>query len=464
MKTLLAICLLTAVPALSQQSVPWPEGKRVAVSLSFDDARASQTKVGLDLLKKFGAKVTFYVGPRGVEKDLAGWKRAVAEGHEIGNHSTFHPCSGNFAWSRKYSLEQYTVARMEDDIDSATRDIENLLGVKTASFAYPCGSKFIGRGVDTQSYVPLVAKRFRTARGFRDEAANDPIYGDFAQILGVDSDGMSFEAMKQAVLTAAKTGGWLVFAGHEIGKAAPQTTQSAVLEKFLAFAKDPANGIWLNPVDTIAKYIEVHRPAISATAAPRREAIEWTDVWMPNTNENALPRVLLLGDSITRGYYAAVEEGLKGKAYVARITTSKAIGDPALATELAAFLQQQQFDVVHFNVGMHGWAYTEDDYRRDFPALLLTIRRYAPQAKLVWATTTPVRKDRAGGATNARIEARNRIVQELAAGAKIPVADLHAVMSSHSDLHSDDVHFTKEGSALMAAEVASVIAPLLPRR
>jgi hypothetical protein len=70
---------------------------------------------------------------------------------------------------------------------------------------------------------------------------------------------MSLEEMKEAVLTAAKNGGWLVLAGHEIGNAGYQTTEAAVLEQFLKYANDPANGIWLDTVDTIARYIQTRR-------------------------------------------------------------------------------------------------------------------------------------------------------------------------------------------------------------
>ncbi len=199
-------------------------------------------------------------------------------------------------------------------------------------------------------------------------------------------------------------------------------------------------------------------------ATIHRENIEWTDVWFPNTNNHDLPRVLLVGDSITRAYFTAVEEKLKGKAHVARIATSKAVGDPALLTEIAAFLPEAKFDVVHFNVGMHGWDYTEDDYRKHFPALVATIRKHAPGAKLVWATTTPVRKDREKGATNARIQTRNAIVKELAAAEKIPVDDLHAVIAAHVEMHSDDVHFNKDGSALLAESVAAEVVKLLPAK
>ena len=258
MLVLVALLLLPArLPA--QGAFAWPEGKRVAVSLSFDDARASQVTTGLDVFARHGAKVTLYVNPRSMEKQIDGWKRAVKEGHEIGNHSDTHPCSGNFPWSRKKALEEYTVAMWEAELDTATTEIQRMLGVKPISFAYPCGSKFIGRGEATLSTVPLVAKRFVSGRGFRDESANDPAFCDLAQILGVESDGMSFEQMKQAVTTAAATGGWLVFAGHEIGVAGRQTTEIEVLDRFLTYANDPANGIWLSTVGAVAQYVRAHR-------------------------------------------------------------------------------------------------------------------------------------------------------------------------------------------------------------
>ena len=235
----------------------WPEGKRVAVSLSFDDARASQVDVGLPLLDKYGVKATFYVSPRNLEKRLDGWKKAAVNGHEIGNHSTSHPCTANYPFSSKNALENYTVAMMERDLDGASAEIERLLGVKPVTFAYPCGQKFIGRGVDVKSYVPLVAKRFLAGRGFRDEGTNDPASCDLAQALGVESDGLTFDEMKS--LVSAAQGGWLVLAGHEIGKPGRQTTQAASLEQLLKYAADPPNGVWIDTVKAIGKYIQAQR-------------------------------------------------------------------------------------------------------------------------------------------------------------------------------------------------------------
>ncbi|MBS1811108.1 MAG: polysaccharide deacetylase family protein [Acidobacteria bacterium] len=259
---LLVVFFAISALASTQQSAPdfkWPEGKRVALSLSFDDARASQVKGGTALLNRFGVKATFYVVPSSVEKELDGWKKAVASGHEIANHSLNHPCSGNFAWSRNKALEDYTLEKMRQELVEGNRRIKELLGVTPESFAYPCGQTFVGRGVDTRSYVPLAASLFTSARGWLDEAPNDPSYVDFAQLTGIESDGKDFEQILPILEAAKKDGLWVVLAGHEMNKDGAQTTRLGMLEKLIQYAQDPANGVWVAPVGTVAKYVQSKR-------------------------------------------------------------------------------------------------------------------------------------------------------------------------------------------------------------
>ena len=137
--------------------------------------------------------------------------------------------------------------------------------------------------------------------------------------------------------------------------------------------------------------------ALLALAAPSpsqfvRENIEWLDVWIPNTNDKVLPRVLLVGDSITRGYGKQVEANLKDKAYVARMATSKSLGDPALLDQVALVLREHHFDFIHFNNGMHGEGYSEEVYAAALPQLLATLKREAPKARIIFCTTTDVRE------------------------------------------------------------------------
>lgn len=237
----------------------WPEGKRVAVSLSFDDARASQVNGGTALLDKYGVKATFYVVPGAVEAQLEGWKRAVAAGHEIGNHSVNHPCSGNFPWARSKALEDYSIEQMQAELTDANSRIESMLGVRCRVFAYPCGQTFVGRGEATRSYVPVVARLFQSGRGWMDEAPNDPGYCDFAQLTGVEMDGKDFDEVLPLIEQARASGMWLVLGGHEMGAEGPQTTRLAMLEALIRYASDPANGVWLAPVGTVGDYVRTHR-------------------------------------------------------------------------------------------------------------------------------------------------------------------------------------------------------------
>jgi len=238
-----------------QEDFRWPGGKRLAISLTFDDARLSQVDNGLPILNKYGAKATFYASIHRLEERLDAWKEAAANGHEIGNHSLTHPCSGNFPFARKRALEDYTLNMMRYELDEAGNIIERLLGVKPVSFAYPCGQKFVGRGRNLKSYVPLVAEEFLTGRGWMDEWANDPTFCDMAQLMGVELDGKDFEQVKQLIDKTAADGGWLIFCGHEIGEGGHQTTRSSTLRALCEYSQDPANGLWLDTVQAVARYI-----------------------------------------------------------------------------------------------------------------------------------------------------------------------------------------------------------------
>lgn len=250
---------LSARAQTGASPIPWPEGKRMALSLSFDDARLSNVDAGTALLDRFGVKATFFVLPSAVEKRLDGWKKAVASGHEIGNHSVKHPCSGNFVWARPNALETYTPEAMRAELLEANRRIEALLGVRPEVFAYPCGQTFVGRGVNTRSYVPVVAELFVSGRGWLGEAPNDPGYCDLAQVTGMEMDGKDFEQIRALVETARAAGQWLVLAGHETAEAGPQTTRLQMLRQLCEYARDPANEIWIAPVGTVAKYVQQQR-------------------------------------------------------------------------------------------------------------------------------------------------------------------------------------------------------------
>ena len=188
---------------------------------------------------------------------------------------------------------------------------------------------------------------------------------------------------------------------------------------------------------------------------------DWANIWIPEATGTKLPRVLLIGDSITAGYGGKVNESLKGKASVAQLATSKSVGDPVLLVEVALVLDQCRFDVVHFNNGLHGWDYSEAEYEKHFPELIATIRKHAPRAKLIWATTTPMRKpkDLSVVAENTkRVQARNKIAEGIVSTEGIAVDDLYGLVKDHTDYWSPDgVHFNAKGIAAQAEQVTTRI-------
>jgi peptidoglycan/xylan/chitin deacetylase (PgdA/CDA1 family) len=188
----------------------WPDGKKMGLSLTFDDARFSQVEKGIPLLDKYNIKATFYVSPDAMIQRIDDWKKAVKNGHEIGNHSIVHPCWGNFDWARDTPIENYTLQSMHAELDSANKIIGNSLGITPSSYAYPCGHTFIGKAKETKSLVPLISSMFETGRTWLAEVPNDPVYCDMAQLSGMEMDGKSFEQIKDLIDNAKETGSWLV--------------------------------------------------------------------------------------------------------------------------------------------------------------------------------------------------------------------------------------------------------------
>jgi hypothetical protein len=189
------------------------------------------------------------------------------------------------------------------------------------------------------------------------------------------------------------------------------------------------------------------------------EEIEWTWEVRPPHPIPALPNVLLLGDSITRNYFPQVTKDLEGIANVYLMASSTSVGDPRLPNQIAEFsaMERVPFRVVHFNNGMHGWSYTEAQFESGFPTFLRAIHLLPGRGRLIWASITPVKPEATGGATNPRIDARNRVAKVLVEAEGIPIDDQHALMAHHPDLYEDTVHFDKAGSAIMGDQAAATI-------
>ena len=132
-----------------QDANPW-KNKKCAVSLTYDDALLVHLTNVIPVLDSLKLKGTFYLSCYfpGFSQHINEWKKAGQKGHELANHTLFHPCIGSRPgreWvNPENDMSKYTVKRMTDEMRMTNILLETLDGKKKRTFAYPCGDTKIG--------------------------------------------------------------------------------------------------------------------------------------------------------------------------------------------------------------------------------------------------------------------------------------------------------------------------------
>ena len=198
------------------------------------------------------------------------------------------------------------------------------------------------------------------------------------------------------------------------------------------------------------------------------ENTEWSNVWIPSANKSDLPRVLLIGNSITQGYYPVVETNLKGKAYVARYTSSRGIIDPVLFNDIKNLITHHKFDVIHFNNGLHGIQYDSAQYEKGLKKLVRLLEKNGQGAKLIGATSTRVLPGYSGWKSDElnlkMVLTRNEIMLRICHEKGIGVDDLFEVTVDHPEMYSKDkIHYNEIGYQALGQQVTSSLQNKLTR-
>lgn len=186
-----------------------------------------------------------------------------------------------------------------------------------------------------------------------------------------------------------------------------------------------------------------------------------------------LPRVLLMGDSISMGYTLPVREMLQGKANIHRIPANGGETQRGL-NNLTRWLGGEPWDVIHFNFGIHDlkhiingrWDIEGDPvsspeiYERNLRELVERLQ--ATGASLIWASTTPIPEGAPGVHAGREVEL-NRIAARIMQENDIPVNDLYAHMSRRLEdfQRPRNVHFHEDGSRYLAEAVAAEVLEVL---
>lgn len=217
--------------------------------------------------------------------------------------------------------------------------------------------------------------------------------------------------------------------------------------------------------------------AFAAAQSPAPKKAKANPAYAPVTDVAGLPRVLLLGDSISIGYTVPVREQLAGRANVHR--PAENCGDSARGVaSIDKWLGSEKWDVIHFNFGLHDLKYLDEKnalaspekgkqvaspevYEKNLRTIVARLKQTG--ARLIFATTTPVPAG-SEGRLEADVPRYNAVARRVMKEAGVAIDDLYGfVLPRQSEIQRPkNVHFHDAGSAKLAEAVVASILPLLP--
>ena len=194
-----------------------------------------------------------------------------------------------------------------------------------------------------------------------------------------------------------------------------------------------------------------------------KEDIEWIRIWCEDTNDNTLPRVALIGDSITEGYFRLVHTALKGIANVDYLATSYSLKSNAYIEMVKAFVADSKYAVIHYNYGLHAYRVNETEYEEGCFSMLSHLNSLA---KTVVATSTIVLREdlkTENADWKEKVRLRNEILLRIADELNLNVDNLNGISKELlGDFRmSDGVHFSEKGYEQLAKSVVESIMKVL---
>ncbi len=253
---LLLLFMLGKVTLHSQDSLAW-KGKKCTVVLTYDDALQVHLDNAIPLLDSLSLKGTFYLSgyAEGCKKRLKDWRKAAENGHELGNHTLYHPCDASLKgreWvNPENDLSKYTLKRITEEIRMTNILLEAIDGKTQRTFAYTCGDKM----VDNQAFMPSLKNDFIAARSVNPEMHTlekvDLYNIDCFPIVGETGD-----QMIALVKKAMQNHTLLVFLFHGVGGEHSMNVALSAHRALLQFLKKNEADIWVAPMIEVARHIK----------------------------------------------------------------------------------------------------------------------------------------------------------------------------------------------------------------
>lgn len=232
-------------------------GKKAAVVLTYDDALEVHLDNAIPILDSLGFKGSFYLSASfpGSKNRLEDWKRAARNGHELGNHTLYHPCDnsdGSRAWlTEENDLANYSTAQIVREVEMTNIFLQALDGKTERTFAYTCGDTETAEG----SFIDAIKDKFVALRGVHGEL-NKPGSLNISNLNTYVVDNSNADQMKVWAEKARQEGALLVLLFHGVGGGHSGNIDLDKHNDFLKCLKANEEDFWVTTLIDAVQHVE----------------------------------------------------------------------------------------------------------------------------------------------------------------------------------------------------------------
>ncbi|MEX0330753.1 MAG: polysaccharide deacetylase family protein [Puniceicoccaceae bacterium] len=241
----------------------FPNNTIAAVSLTYDDALPVHFEHVAGKHEENNSRATFNTTICDTfTQNHDAWRQVAARGHELGNHSLFHPCrkSDAMSWLEDcYDLKKYSETRFHKELEVANFILRLTDGRSVRSYGNNCCNTTIGSGDYEISMKPVLSKLFGAARGALNNKIIIPAEGyDIYELGHFNGDGKTFQEIKDKIEEAIAVGGWIIFMFHGVGKGTHAGyIDSSEHDALLDWIGKSSDVLWSRPLIEVANWLKM---------------------------------------------------------------------------------------------------------------------------------------------------------------------------------------------------------------
>jgi peptidoglycan-N-acetylglucosamine deacetylase len=257
-KILLFTCLLLSLQQSIAQTIRWQNNANAAICLTYDDGMETHLSHVIPQLDSIGLRGTFFLNAIQGSFAITTWKKAARRGHELANHSLFHPCSRTIGWAEDIAIENYTLERLLTEVrtmDAILSQLDSSRRFRT--YGYPCNHHAVGNGQDYSEALAKtgLVKYARTGGDKNSIITNVSSLNPMKMPAFVVEEGMSADSLIAYVERVKAVGGLGILQFHGIGGQWISVTDATHI-RLLQYLKQHEKEIWVAPFGEVMQFLK----------------------------------------------------------------------------------------------------------------------------------------------------------------------------------------------------------------